>query len=136
MHLKRLEIHGFKSFANRTTLEFGQGITAIIGPNGSGKSNIADALRWVLGEQSGRTMRARKLEDVIFVGSTRRNPSGLAEVNLTLDNTERWLPVEFSEVVVTRRVYRSGESEYLINNQRVRLKDVTDLFLRANLGQN
>jgi len=136
MYLKRLELLGFKSFATRTVFEFGPGVTAVVGPNGAGKTNVAEALRWVLGEQSGRHLRARRLEDVIFVGSSQRAPLGVAEVSIALDNSGGWLPIEFSEVVVTRRAYRDGESEYLINRSRVRLKDVVDLFLRAQVGQN
>jgi chromosome segregation protein len=136
MYLKRLELLGFKSFATRTLFEFGPGVTAVVGPNGSGKTNVAEALRWVLGEQGGRHLRARKLEDIIFVGSSQRAPLGMAEVAITLDNSDNWLPLDFSEVVVTRRAYRNGESEYFINRGRVRLKDVVDLFLRAQVGQN
>ena len=110
MRLKRLELVGFKSFASRVCLEFGRGITAIVGPNGSGKSNISDAIRWVLGEQSARSLRGSKMEDVIFSGSDGKKPLGMAEVQLTLDNSEGFLPLDFSEVTVTRRVYRSGQS--------------------------
>lgn len=126
--LKRLELVGFKSFAARTVLEFAPGITAIVGPNGSGKSNIADALRWVLGEQNARQLRARRLEDMIFAGSSQRSSLGMAEVSIVLDNSPRWLPLDFAEVAVARRVYRSDESDYLINGSRVRLKDITDLL--------
>ncbi|MFQ6019491.1 MAG: AAA family ATPase, partial [Dehalococcoidia bacterium] len=136
MYLKRLEIAGFKSFATRTTFEFGQGITAIVGPNGSGKSNIADALRWVLGEQSGRLLRARKLEEVVFAGSSQRSPSEKAEVTITLDNADGWLPLDFAEVSIGRRAYRSGESDYLINRKRMRLRDLHDILLQARAGQN
>ena len=136
MYLKRLDIQGFKSFATRTSFEFGPGITTVVGPNGSGKSNVADALRWVLGEQSGRLLRARRLEDVIFTGSSRRQPAGAAEVTLTLDNSDRWLPLDFAEVAITRRARRSGESDFFINRKRVRLKDVTDLFMRASASQS
>jgi chromosome segregation protein len=136
LYLKRLDVQGFKSFANKTTLQFGTGVTCVVGPNGTGKTNVADALRWVLGEHSSRTLRARKTEDVIFAGSDKRAPMGVAEVSITLDNSGHWLPIEFDEVVVTRRAYRSGENEYLINNSKVRLKDVIDLFLRAQVGQN
>ncbi len=136
MYLKRLELLGFKSFATRTQFEFGPGVTAVVGPNGSGKTNVAEAMRWVLGEQSSRQLRARKLEDVIFAGSSQRAPLGMAEVSITLDNSDKWLPIDFGEVVVTRRAYRDGDSEYLINRGRVRLKDVVDLFLRAQVGQN
>ena len=136
MYLRRLELLGFKSFGTRTLFDFGPGVTAVVGPNGAGKTNVAEALRWVLGEQGGRHLRARKLEDVIFAGSSQRAPLGMAEVNITLDNGDKWLPIDFSEVVVSRRAYRNGESEYFINRGRVRLKDVVDLFLRAQVGQN
>jgi chromosome segregation protein len=136
IRLRRLEVQGFKSFASRTAFEFGPGITAIVGPNGSGKSNLADALRWVLGEQNPRAMRLRRLEDAIFAGGGKRAQAGFAEVSLVLDNSEGWLPLDFEEVVVTRRLHRSGESEYLLNRQRVRLRDILDLFLKARLGQN
>ncbi len=136
MYLKRLELQGFKSFLGKTLFEFGPGITAVVGPNGSGKSNVAESLRWVLGEQAARNLRARRLEDVIFSGSSQKAAVGMAEVSITLDNAEGWLPVDYSEVVVSRRAYRSGESEYLINKSKVRLRDVLDLFLRAQVGQN
>jgi chromosome segregation protein len=115
VYLKRLELQGFKSFHQKTLFEFGPGITSIVGPNGSGKSNVAESLRWVLGEQQSRNVRARRLEDVIFSGSSQKAAVGMAEVSITLDNAEGWLPVDYGEVVVTRRAYRSGESEYLIN---------------------
>ena len=136
MYLRRVEAHGFKSFADRQVFEFGPGITAVVGPNGSGKSNVSDALRWALGEQSARAIRARRSEDFIFSGSDTRNPQGMAEVTLSLDNSEHWMPIDYDEVTVTRRTYRSGESEYRINNQKVRLLDVQDLFRRAQVGQN
>ncbi|MBF6601190.1 MAG: chromosome segregation protein SMC [Dehalococcoidia bacterium] len=136
MYLKRLDVQGFKSFGNKTTLEFGTGVTCIVGPNGCGKTNVADSLRWVLGEHASRTLRARKTEDVIFAGSDKRAPMGVAEVSIALDNSGQWLPIDFGEVVVTRRAYRNGENEYFINNARVRLRDVVDLFLRAQVGQN
>ncbi|HEU0073470.1 MAG TPA: chromosome segregation protein SMC [Dehalococcoidia bacterium] len=136
MYLKRLELQGFKSFATKTLFEFGPGITSVVGPNGSGKSNVAESLRWVLGEQHSRNVRARRLEDVIFSGSSQKSAVGMAEVSITLDNSEGWLPVDYSEVVVSRRAYRSGESEYLINKNKVRLRDVVDLFMRAQVGQN
>ncbi|MEZ4501145.1 MAG: chromosome segregation protein SMC [Dehalococcoidia bacterium] len=136
MHLRRLEAHGFKAFADRQTFDFGPGLTVIVGPNGSGKSNVSDAIRWALGETSARQIRARKTEDVIFSGSDRRRQMGAAEVSITLDNAEGWMPIEFGEVTVTRRAFRSGENEYLINGQKVRLGDVTDLFRRARVGQN
>jgi chromosome segregation protein len=132
--LTRLEIQGFKSFLNRTVYAFEPGITAIVGPNGSGKSNVADAVRWVLGEQGQHALRAKKTEDVIFAGGQGRAPAGMAEATLTFDNSEGWLPSEFTEVAVTRRAYRSGENQYLINGRRVRLKDVAQLT--AGLGQS
>ncbi|GGJ07973.1 chromosome partition protein Smc [Alicyclobacillus cellulosilyticus] len=135
MYLKRIEIHGFKSFADRTTLELSPGITAIVGPNGSGKSNIADAIRWVLGEQNARSLRGNRMEDVIFAGSEGRRSVNFCEVSITLDNADRHLPVVFDEVRVTRRVYRSGESEYLINQQPCRLKDIHELFMDSGLGR-
>jgi len=131
--LKRLELHGFKSFATPTTFVFDPGITAIIGPNGSGKSNIAEAVRWALGEQSYASLRGRRTEDVIFAGSAARAPLGMAEVSLTLDNELGDLPLPFSEITITRRAYRSGENQYFINGARVRLKDV--LQVTASLGQ-
>ena len=136
MYLKRLDVQGFKSFANKTALQFGTGVTCVVGPNGTGKTNVADSLRWVLGEHASRTLRARKTEDVIFAGSDKRAPMGMAEVSITLDNSGQWLPIDYDEVVVTRRAYRSGENDYLINNTKVRLRDVIDLFLRAQVGQN
>ena len=134
MFLKRLELLGFKSFATRTTAEFSSGISVVVGPNGSGKSNIADAVRWVLGEQSAKAVRARKPEEVIFAGSAARQPLGMAEVALVLDNADGTLPVEYGEVRVSRRLYRSGESEYLLNGARVRLRDITQHLLHASLG--
>ena len=136
MYLKRLSIQGFKSFATRTQFEYGRGITTVVGPNGSGKSNVADAIRWVLGEQSTRLLRAKKQEDVIFAGTKDRAAVGMAEVALTLDNEERWLPVDFAEVEIARRVYRNGDSEYLLNGSRVRLRDVIDLLMKGDVGQN
>ncbi|MDA0300895.1 MAG: chromosome segregation protein SMC [Chloroflexi bacterium] len=136
MYLRRLEVHGFKAFADRQRFEFGPGMTVVAGPNGSGKSNVADAIRWALGEQSQKQVRARKTEDVIFSGSDKRRQMGMAEVTLLLDNSEGWMPIDFSEVSVTRRAHRSGENEYLINGQQVRLADVLDLFRRAQVGQN
>jgi len=136
MYLKRLEIQGFKSFATRTAFELGPGITTIVGPNGVGKSNVADALRWVLGETSGRLLRARKLEDIIFGGSSRRSATKTAEVTITLDNSDGWLPLDFTEVAITRRGRRSGDSDYFINRKRARLKDITDLLLQASVSQS
>ena len=136
MYLRRVEAYGFKSFADRQVFEFGPGLTAVVGPNGSGKSNVSDAIRWALGEQSARSIRARKTGDVIFSGSDGRREMGVAEVTLILDNSEQWMPIDFDEVSVSRRAYRSGESEYRINGQKVRLLDVQDLFRRAQVGQN
>lgn len=135
MFLKRIELTGFKSFADKTELEFVQGITAVVGPNGSGKSNISDGIRWVLGEQSARSLRGGKMEDVIFAGSDSRKAVNYGEVSLTLDNQDHALPLDFSEVTVTRRVHRSGESEYLINKQTCRLKDITELFMDTGIGK-
>ena len=115
MYLKRLDMQGFKSFAEKISLDFNSGITAVVGPNGSGKSNIADAIRWVLGEQSVKTLRGSKMEDIIFAGTEHRKPLGFAEVSITLDNSDSSLPLAFNYVTITRRVFRSGESEYLIN---------------------
>ncbi len=132
--LTRLELHGFKSFANRTAFLFEPGITAVIGPNGSGKSNISDGVRWVLGEQSHSLLRSKKTEDVIFAGGNGRAPGGFAEVTVTFDNSTGWLPIEFSEVTVTRRSLRSGENQFLINGRKVRMKDIHQLT--ASLGQS
>lgn len=134
MYLKRLEIQGFKSFANKTTLEFEKGITAIVGPNGSGKSNVADAIRWVLGEQSLKQLRGKKSEDVIFAGSEKRAKMSYATVSVTFDNNDKRIPLDYSEVSITRTIDRSGESDYLINGNKVRLLDVVDLILKSNIG--
>jgi len=136
MHLKALDIHGFKSFPDKTRLEFGAGITCVVGPNGSGKSNVSDAVRWVLGEQSTKQLRGARMEDVIFSGTDKRRALGLAEVTLHLDNADRRLNCEEDEVAVTRRLYRSGESDYLINGKSVRLKDVHELFMDTGLGRD
>ncbi|MDE6841206.1 MAG: AAA family ATPase, partial [Oscillospiraceae bacterium] len=135
MYLKALEIQGFKSFPDKTVLAFGSDITAVVGPNGSGKSNIADAIRWVMGEQSTRTLRGSKMEDVIFNGTEKRKGLGFAEVTLVLDNTQRMFQMEETEVAVTRRYYRSGESEYYINRRACRLKDINELFMDTGLGR-
>ena len=135
MRLKRLELQGYKSFADRTEFVFPTGITAIVGPNGSGKSNIADAIRWALGEQSLRLLRGKTTGDMIFSGSGRRARAGMAQVLLTLDNGDGWLPVDFAEVTLGRRAYRSGESEYLLNGNRVRLRDLMDLLAESGLAQ-
>ncbi|MGI8829989.1 MAG: chromosome segregation protein SMC [Candidatus Limnocylindria bacterium] len=134
--LKELRLHGFKSFADPTRFVFEPGVNAVIGPNGSGKSNMADAVRWVLGEQSNRSLRTRRADDVIFAGSETRRPQGMAEAILTLDNADGWLPIDFAEVSVGRRAYRSGESEYLINGARARLRDVVELLGEGRLGAN
>ena len=136
MYLRSLEIQGFKSFPEKTRLAFEKPITAIVGPNGSGKSNISDAILWVMGEQSTRTLRGGKMEDVIFGGTLRRPQTGFAEVSLILDNSDRTFDMDFSEVMITRRYYRSGESEYFINKQMVRLKDVNELFMDTGLGRD
>ncbi|MDH7485512.1 MAG: chromosome segregation protein SMC [Anaerolineae bacterium] len=133
--LKHLELQGYKTFASRTEFLFDEGITAIVGPNGSGKSNIADAIRWALGEQSFRTLRGRQTEDMIFHGSEQRPRLGMASVTLTLDNSEGWLPTEFAEVAISRRAYRSGENEYLLNNTRVRLRDILELLAPTGLSR-
>jgi chromosome segregation protein len=134
--LKRLELVGFKSFADKTTFEFSDGLTAIVGPNGSGKSNIVDAVRWILGEQSAKSLRGGEMADVIFNGSTSRRSFGLAEVTMTFDNRRRQLSLDMEEVQITRRVYRTGEGEYLINGQISRLKDIKDLFLGSGAGND
>lgn len=136
MRLTKLELSGFKSFARKTELDFAQGITAVIGPNGSGKSNIADAVRWVLGEQSARSLRGTRMEDIIFAGTAERKPQGCAEVTLTFDNTDGKLNIPYNEVAITRRLYRSGESEYCINRANCRLRDVQDLFRDTGIGKD
>ncbi len=136
MRLKSLELQGFKSFPDKTVISFDDGITAIVGPNGSGKSNISDAVRWVLGEQSTRTLRGSKMEDVIFAGTQKRGAVGFAEVSLTIDNSDGSLPCEYNEVTVTRRLYRSGESEYYINRSAVRLRDINEMFMDTGLGRD
>ncbi len=136
MYLKKLELQGFKSFADKTSLEFKPGITVVMGPNGSGKSNISDAVRWVLGEQSIRTLRGSKLEDVIFAGTQARKSVSFAEVDITIDNTDGKLPVDYTEVTITRRVYRSGDSEFYINKNQCRLKDIVELFMDTGIGRD
>jgi len=135
LYLKSLEIQGFKSFADKIVLHFNKGQTSVVGPNGSGKSNIADAVRWVLGEQSARTLRGSKMEDVIFAGTQHRKPVGFASVTITLDNSDKMLPVDFTEVTVSRRMYRSGESEYYLNKTQCRLKDIQELFMNTGVGR-
>ena len=136
MYLKRLELQGFKSFADKTVLEFLPGITTVIGPNGSGKSNISDAIRWVLGEQSMKSLRGTKTEDIIFAGTQSRKSLGFAEVSMVIDNADAKLPIEYSEVTVTRKVYRSGESGYFINKTPCRLKDILELFMDTGIGKD
>jgi chromosome segregation protein len=134
LKLKELQMFGFKSFADKTRLEFGEGITIIVGPNGSGKSNIMDAIRWVLGEQSAKALRGGKMEDVIFIGSDSRKTLGMAEVSMVMDNTDRAINLLYNEIKVSRRLYRSGESEYFINDNPVRLKDILELFMDTGVG--
>ena len=135
MYLKRLELLGFKTFADRTDLVFGPGITAIVGPNGAGKSNLSDAILWVLGEQGSKALRGSKTTDVIFHGSEARKAVGFAEVSLTLDNSSKRLPLDYPEVMITRRVFRSGDAEFQINRVPVRLKDIQELFLDTGVGR-
>ena len=136
MFLSKLEIFGFKSFASRTPITFNRGITGIVGPNGCGKTNIVDAIRWVLGEQKTATLRSDKMENVIFNGTREKKPMGMSEVSLTLVNDQGILPTEYSEVTITRRIFRSGESEYLLNKNVCRLKDITNLFMDTGMGTN
>lgn len=136
MQLKKIELQGFKSFADKTDIDFLEGVTTIVGPNGSGKSNISDAVRWVLGEQSIKTLRGAKMEDVIFAGTQNRKKMGFAQVSLYLDNSDGTLPVEYKEVVVSRKIYRTGESGYYINNTECRLKDIQELFMDTGIGKD
>ena len=136
MYLSKLEIFGFKSFAQKTPINFHQGITSIVGPNGCGKTNIVDAIRWGLGEQRTSTLRSDKMENVIFNGTSTRKPMGMAEVSLTIENTKGVLPIEYTDVTITRRIFRSGESEYLLNKNICRLKDITNLFMDTGIGAN
>ena len=136
MYLKSLTLKGFKSFADRAHMTFEPGLTVIVGPNGSGKSNISDSILWVLGEQSAKQLRGQAMEDVIFSGSSARKPVGVAEVTLVLDNSDHMLPVDFDEVAITRRMYRSGESEYLINSSPCRLMDIQDILHDSGLGKD
>ena len=135
MYLKSIEVQGFKSFANKIKFEFHNGITGIVGPNGSGKSNVADAVRWVLGEQSAKQLRGGNMQDVIFSGTQLRKPLGYASVAITLDNADHKLDTSYEEVTVTRRLYRSGESEYLMNGAACRLRDIQELFYDTGIGK-
>ena len=135
MYLKSIEVHGFKSFANKIKFQFHNGITGIVGPNGSGKSNVADAVRWVLGEQRIKQLRGVSMQDVIFSGTEMRKPLGYAYVAITLDNSDHQLAIDFDEVTVSRRLYRSGESEYMLNGAPCRLKDVNELFYDTGIGK-
>ncbi|MBP8976909.1 MAG: AAA family ATPase, partial [Bacteroidetes bacterium] len=136
MFLSKLEIFGFKSFAQKVSIKFDEGMTAIVGPNGCGKTNVVDAIRWVLGEQRPTTLRSDKMEDVIFNGTKSRKPLNVAEVSITIENTKGILPTEYSEVTVTRRVFRSGDSEYYINKNLCRLKDIRDLFMDTGMSSD
>ena len=135
MYLKTIEVQGFKSFANKIVFEFHNGITGIVGPNGSGKSNVADAVRWVLGEQKVKQLRSASMQDVIFSGTEIRKPQGFAYVAITLDNSDHKLAIDFDQVTVSRRIYRSGESEYLLNGSPCRLKDINELFYDTGIGK-
>ena len=135
MYLKNIEVYGFKSFAQKINFEFHNGITGIVGPNGSGKSNVGDAVRWVLGEQSAKQLRGGNMQDVIFSGTENRKPLSYASVSITLDNSDHKLPVDYQEVTVARRLYRSGESEYLMNGSHCRLKDIQELFYDTGIGK-
>ena len=134
MYFKRIEMHGFKSFAEPVVIDFHEGVTCIVGPNGSGKSNISDAIRWVLGEQSPKMLRGGKMEEVIFAGTASRKSRGMAEVTLVIDNSTGILDIDYNEVAITRRMYRSGESEYLINNNQCRLRDIKELIMDTGIG--
>lgn len=136
MYLKRITLQGFKSFARKTVLEFGSGITVIVGPNGAGKSNISDAVKWVLGEQSMKNLRSKKSEDVIFVGSGRKSKAGMAEVSLELDNREKIVPIDYTDLDIKRRVFRSGEGEYFLNSSKVRLLDITEILSKSGFGRS
>ena len=135
MYLKSIEVQGFKSFANKIVFQFHEGITGIVGPNRSGKSNVADAVRWVLGEQRVKQLRGGSMQDIIFAGTENRKPMGYAYVAITLDNSDHSLPISYDEVTVARRLYRSGESEYLLNGTQCRLKDVNELFYDTGIGK-
>ena len=134
MYLKTVEIVGFKSFADKTRLDLRPGITGIIGPNGCGKSNVQEAIRWCIGEMSWKSLRSTSMVDVIFAGTAKRNPTGMCEVTLTFDNASGMLPVQYSEITVTRKLFRSGESEYYLNKTQCRLRDIKELFLDTGIG--
>ena len=136
MQLSTLELKGFKSFGDKVTIRFDRGITGIVGPNGCGKSNVVDAIRWVLGEQKSRLLRSEKMENIIFNGTKKRKATQLAEVSLTFDNTRNLLPTEYTQVTITRRYYRSGDSEYLLNGVPCRLKDIVTLFMDTGIASN
>jgi chromosome segregation protein len=136
LYLEKLNIHGFKSFAKKTRLDFMDGVTVIVGPNGCGKSNVVDAIRWVLGEQKAGSIRSDRMENVIFNGTKSMKPLGMSEVSMTIHNTKNVLPVEYSEVVITRRLFRSLESQYLLNNQPCRLRDMQKLFMGTGMASN
>ena len=136
MYLSNLEIFGFKSFANKTVVNFNMGVTSIVGPNGCGKTNIVDAIRWCLGEQRSSALRSDKMENVIFNGTASKKPMGMAEVSLTIENTKGVLPIEYTDITITRRIFRSGESEYLLNKNICRLKDIVNLFMDTGIGAN
>jgi chromosome segregation protein len=136
MQLSKLEVKGFKSFADKIVINFDEGITGIVGPNGCGKSNVVDSIRWVLGEQKTSALRSEKMENVIFNGTSQRSAQQMAEVSLTINNTKNILPTEYSQITITRRLYRSGESEYLLNGVACRLKDITNLFLDTGVASN
>ena len=135
MYLKALEINGFKSFANKTIIEFDSGITSIVGPNGSGKSNILDAILWVLGEQSYKNIRAKESSDVIFSGGKNKKAKNQAEVSLYINNDDKYLDIDFTDVKITRKIFKSGENQYFLNNERIRLKDIHNLFLDTGIGK-
>ncbi len=136
LQLVRIEMTGFKSFADKTIIEFDKGVTAIVGPNGSGKSNLSEAVRWVLGEQSARNLRGKKMNDIVFSGSQSRKPINIAEVTLVLNNEDRTLPIDFTEVSLTRRINRNGDSDCFINKKPCRLKDITDLLMDSGIGKD
>ena len=136
LHLERIEMTGFKSFADKTVIEFDKGVTAIVGPNGSGKSNLSEAVRWVLGEQSAKNLRGKKMNDIVFAGSQSRKPINIAEVTLIFNNEDRTLPLDFSEVSLTRRINRNGDSDCFINRKPCRLKDITDLLMDSGVGKD